>query len=501
MKLSVLLEAFPGIKVFSPSFDDSEEVAFVRTDSRQLSAQDLFCVPNSLGARGIGYAAESIGRFLLFQEGAQISDLPNKIILTCPQDPEKYAGKIASFLLGNPSEFLKVIGITGTNGKTSLTYILASLGEAVGASCGVIGTVGARFLGKKKDTGYTTPDACSLQEILKEMLDAGIEYVFMEASSHGLKLGRTDGVRFSAGVFTNLTQDHLDFHPSMEDYLWSKSLLFQSMKAEPKAFGVLDLGSPSGLEMYDLIRNQCPELKLFAIEDGSGELKISKEEFSLQGTEYDFEIPSVWGGKARIHTNLLGGFNIRNTALALTTALGLGWPRNSLLQALRSIPQIPGRFQLYYSPDRSRMAVVDYAHTPDALENILRSVRESKPKELIVLFGCGGDRDRTKRPQMARIAEKLADKVILTSDNPRTENPEAILDEIQSGFSPGFTPFLREVDRAVAIRRGVSVLDEGGCLLVAGKGHEDYQIIGKEKRHFDDGEEIQNAWLFTESGR
>ncbi|EQA38765.1 UDP-N-acetylmuramoyl-L-alanyl-D-glutamate--2,6-diaminopimelate ligase [Leptospira inadai serovar Lyme str. 10] len=501
MKLSALLEAFPGIKVLSPSFDGAEEVAFVRTDSRQLSSRDLFCVPNSLGAKGIEYATESIGRFLLFQDGTRIPDLPSKIILTSPQDPEKYAGKIASLLLGNPSASLKVIGITGTNGKTSLTYILASLGQAVGANCGIIGTVGVRFQGKKKDTGYTTPDACSLQLILREMSDAGIEYVFMEASSHGLKLDRTDGVRFFAGVFTNLTQDHLDFHPNMEDYLRSKSLLFQSMKSEPNAFGVLDLSSPGGLEMHDLIRKLCPELKLFVIEDGSGELKISNEEFSLQGTEYDFEIPSRWGGRARIHTNLLGGFNIRNTALALTTAFGLGWPRNSLLEALRSIPQIPGRFQLYYSPDRSRMAVVDYAHTPDALENILKSVRESKPKELIVLFGCGGDRDRAKRPQMARIAERLADKVILTSDNPRTENPEAILDEIQSGFSPGFAPFLREADRAVAIRRGISVLEEGGCLLVAGKGHEDYQIIGKEKRHFDDGEEIQKAWLFTESGR
>ncbi|WP_276329218.1 Mur ligase family protein, partial [Leptospira adleri] len=200
------------------------------------------------------------------------------------------------------------------------------------------------------------------------------------------------------------------------------------------------------------------------------------------------------GASRSIHTNLLGSFNVRNTALAWITGIGIGLDPQKMLSSLERIPQIPGRFQIVYSKDRSRMAVVDYAHTPDALENIIRSVRDSKPKRLITLFGCGGDRDRSKRPKMARIAEELSDQVILTSDNPRTEEAESILDEIQSGFSKGFRPLLREADRAKAIAEGVAVLPEGGCLLVAGKGHEEYQIIGKEKRHFSDVEQVQKAF-------
>ncbi|TGK06381.1 UDP-N-acetylmuramoyl-L-alanyl-D-glutamate--2,6-diaminopimelate ligase [Leptospira fletcheri] len=501
MKLSVLLKAFPEIRTSSP-FSSEEEVGYVRTDSRRLSERDLFCVPDSLGPKGREYAALSTCRFVLFSDRENASrELPGKIVLYSRIDPDRLAGRIASFLLDYPSEKLKVVGVTGTNGKTSLTHILASLGEAAGKRTAVIGTVGVKFQGKKLDTGYTTPDACSLQEILNEMQIAGVEYVFMEASSHGLKLGRTLGTVFRAGIFTNLTQDHLDFHPDMEDYLKSKSILFRSLGKDPSVFGVLDLSVSGGKEMQELLSADCPNLKLYALGEKGKEFGISNEEFSLTETTYDLNLPIAWGGPVKVRTNLLGGFNVRNTALALTAGFAFGWEKSLLLEALGRIPQIPGRFQIYYSPDRSRMAVVDYAHTPDALKNILTSVRESNPKELILLFGCGGDRDRTKRPQMAGIAESLADRVILTSDNPRTEDPESILDEIQAGFSPGYLPVFRTADRAAAIRKGVLLLKEGGCLLVAGKGHEDYQIIGKEKRHFDDGEEIQKAWLFAESGR
>ncbi|TGL61463.1 UDP-N-acetylmuramoyl-L-alanyl-D-glutamate--2,6-diaminopimelate ligase [Leptospira sarikeiensis] len=494
MKLSELLDLYSEIKIEQGSYSPDERIRFVRTDSRKLDKDDLFCVPNSSGEKGADYASDSNSRFILINSNLKIQNLEGKVILKTALDPESLAGPIASSILGNPSEKLKVIGVTGTNGKTSLTHILSYLGESQGKSCGIIGTTGVKYKGKLSDTGYTTPDPSSLQLILKEMLDAGVEYVFMEASSHGLKLGRTNGVRFQAGVFSNLTQDHLDFHPDMLDYLQSKALLFSSLSKHPNTFGVIDTDAPGGKDFQKYVRSISQDLKLFHLGKEEGEFPISKETFSLEKTSYTIRLSELWGKDTIVDTNLLGGFNVRNTALAFVTALGLGWDKQSLLNSLQSIPQIPGRFQIYYSKDRSRMAVVDYAHTPDALENILKSIRESKPNELIALFGCGGDRDRTKRPKMAKIAQDLADKVILTSDNPRTEDPEIILNDIQAGFVGEYSPFLREADRAKAIHFGISSLKEGSCLLVAGKGHEDYQIIGKEKRHFDDGEEIRKAF-------
>ncbi len=494
MKLSELLKLFPEIKKETYETNSEEEINFVRTDSRISGPSDLFCVPLSLGEKGIDYAKNSSSRFILLNSNFTFSDPVGKILLRTDADPEVFAGPIASAILGNPSKTLQVIGITGTNGKTSLTHILAFLGEKQGKACGLIGTTGVKFKGKLVDTGYTTPDPSSLQEILKEMADSGVEYVFMEASSHGLKLGRTKGVRFQAGIFSNLTQDHLDFHSNMRDYLESKAILFQELETNEENFGVIDAGAPGGKEMYEHVVSSSPHLSIYTLGEGDGQIPIHNPIFSLEKTEYEILLPDHLGGPTKIRTNLLGGFNIRNTALAFITGLALGWEKSKLLSALEKIPQIPGRFQIYYSPDRSRMAVVDYAHTPDALENILNSIRESQPKELIALFGCGGDRDKTKRPKMGKIAQDLADQVILTSDNPRTEDPESILDDIQEGFTKGYLPLYRDADRAAAIRFGISRLKEGGCLLVAGKGHEDYQIIGKEKRHFDDGEEIQKAF-------
>lgn len=492
MKLSKLLERFPEIRLANGGASGDSEIGFVRTDSRKAKKKDLFCIPNSSGEKGSEYANNSESEFLLIDSSRAISPPEGKTILLCDRDPEGLAGPIASFLLGDPSSKLQVIGITGTNGKTSLTHILSFLGEEQGIRCGIIGTTGVKFLGKTVDTGYTTPDPSSLQEVLDEMQRSGVKFVFMEASSHGLKLGRTNGIDFRAGVFSNLTQDHLDFHPDMQDYLFSKSLLFRSLRNRKDGFGVIDGEAPGGKDMSDLVSASEPNLPVFALGDSG--IQVRSPFFSLEKTEYEILLSKEWGGPTKVRTNLLGGFNVRNTALAFVTALALGWKKEELLSSLQRIPQIPGRFQIHYSKDKSRMAVVDYAHTPDALENILKSIRESRPKELIALFGCGGDRDKTKRPKMGKIAQDLADSVILTSDNPRTEEPESILNDIQNGFTDGYKPLYRNTDRAQAIRFGISRLPEGGCLLVAGKGHEDYQIIGKEKRHFDDGEEIEKAF-------
>ncbi|TGK34469.1 UDP-N-acetylmuramoyl-L-alanyl-D-glutamate--2,6-diaminopimelate ligase [Leptospira gomenensis] len=492
--LTKLLREFPELKPVRVSDNvslDSVEIDYVRSDSRQTNVNDLFCVPESSSSRKQEFISNAKASVILLKSGSDVLVPESKTVLEYGDDPERIQGPIASFLSGHPSREMEIVAVTGTNGKTSLTNILYSLAKDQGKRCGLIGTIGVKFGDSLIDTGYTTPDASSLNEILRKMKDEGINLVFMEASSHGLKLGRMNGISIRAGVFTNLTQDHLDFHPDMDDYFESKFRLFEILDFSRAPFGVLDRASAGGSEMFDRIRREIPELTIHALDGSADDWRTHNVSLSLQGTSY-----SVFKGNLSfgIETNLLGSFNVRNTALAFLTGRGLGFDETAMCDSLRTVPQIPGRFQIVYDKDRSRMAVVDYAHTPDALENIIRNVRDSKPKQLITLFGCGGDRDRTKRPKMARIAEELSDEVILTSDNPRTEEPESILDEIQAGFSNGFRPLLREADRAKAILRGVELLVEGGCLLVAGKGHEEYQIIGREKRRFSDVEEVQKAF-------
>lgn len=540
MKLTNLLREFPELKIRSlPSGKnpDSIEIGYIQSDSRRANEEDIFCVADSVGLKKEEFIANTKASLILQREESEIRTSGNsdtiqsnvgsanfvdslnaasansrtetsnsafripssKTVLEYEGDPEQLQGRIASFLLGHPSRDLEIVAVTGTNGKTSLTNILFALAKDQGRSCGLIGTIGVKFGDRLIDTGYTTPDASSLNLILKQMKDEGVNTVFMEASSHGLKLGRINGISLKAGVFTNLTQDHLDFHPSMEDYFESKFRLFEILDVSKSPFAVLDYASPGGKELYRKLLNRLPGLSVSALDGTENEWRVANASLTLQGTSYNLSLPDDGNAQAddrscTIRTNLLGSFNVRNTALAFITGARLGWDHKKMFSSLERIPQIPGRFQIVYSKDRSRMAVVDYAHTPDALENIISSVRDSRPKYLITLFGCGGDRDRTKRPKMARIAEELSDQVILTSDNPRTEQPEAILDEIQTGFSKGFIPLLREVDRAKAIAEGVARLPEGGCLLVAGKGHEEYQIVGKEKRHFSDVEEVQKAF-------
>lgn len=494
MKLTQLLHEFPELKLRSvPKEKSSEgiELGYIQSDSRKTKLEDIFCVSDSLNSKKEEYISNTKASVILIRNSSSIVIPDSKIVLETEIDPEQLQGRIASFLLGHPSKELEIVAVTGTNGKTSLTNILFALAKEQGRNCGLIGTIGVKFGDRLIDTGYTTPDASSLNLILKEMKEQGVDTVFMEASSHGLKLGRMNGISLKAGVFTNLTQDHLDFHPNMEDYFESKFRLFEILDSFPSSFAVLDYISPGGKELLEKIQSRLPSLQASALDGPRGEWKVEGPSLNLQGTSYTL---TEGGHSHLIHTNLLGSFNVRNTALAWITGIRLGLDPQKMSSSLERVPQIPGRFQIVYSKDRSRMAVVDYAHTPDALENIIRSVRDSKPKRLITLFGCGGDRDRTKRPKMARIAEELSDQVILTSDNPRTEEPESILDEIQTGFSKGFVPLLREVDRAKAIAEGVAVLPEGGCLLVAGKGHEEYQIIGKEKRHFSDVEQVQKAF-------
>ncbi|TGK86637.1 UDP-N-acetylmuramoyl-L-alanyl-D-glutamate--2,6-diaminopimelate ligase [Leptospira noumeaensis] len=501
MKLSEIIKRIPEIKLIQG--DNSLEVDYIWGDSRKLKPKDIFVLPEDSIERQESFLvmAKEIGVkvVLVSKRHLKLKGLESFPVILETEDPAGEAhGKIACLLAGNPAKKLKIVAITGTNGKTSLTFILFHLARKVGKNAALIGTVQIQIMDRVLESGYTTPDASSLNLLLKQMLEEGIEYVFMEMSSHGLKLGRVAGLEITCAGFTNLTQDHLDFHSNMEDYFESKFKIFQLLEQSSikNKFGLVAGDVPFGSEMIQRIEKAKLKSPIY-IFGKAGEFNFSNTKLSLLHSEYRFHkksknLPFV--EVRSIRTNLLGNFNVFNTSFALAIAYELGFPWEEVISCLENIPTVPGRFHVVPYPDKSRIAVVDYAHTPDALENILKSCVEISPKQIICLFGCGGDRDRTKRPQMAKIAEKLADFVILTSDNPRTENPESILDEIEAGFSRGFKRYEKITDRRVAIQRAVSLLERDGILVVAGKGHETYQIIGKEKTKFVDFEEIENAF-------
>ncbi|WP_411822620.1 UDP-N-acetylmuramoyl-L-alanyl-D-glutamate--2,6-diaminopimelate ligase [Leptospira sp. 'Mane'] len=508
MNISEIIKRIPEVKVRKG--DTSCDINYIWADTRKLSSGDIFVLPEGQIENYSKFIdiAQKLGIQTVLISSSQLK-IPGIEGFTNILESEGYVGdihgKIASLLSGNPSKKLKLVGITGTNGKTSLTFILFHIATTLGKKCGLIGTVHIRILDKIQETGYTTPDSSSLNLILKDMADAGVEYVFIEMSSHGLKLGRTSGLELQGVAFTNLTQDHLDFHSTMDDYLDSKFKLFQILESSSLAnkFGIVASDVPGG----DLMISKLVQAKLKSpiyLMGNAGEFNYSHTKLSLMGSEFrlhkkEKNVPFIEVRKVK--TNLLGNFNIFNVSLAAFVSFELGFSWEKILLAIESIPTVPGRFQVIPTSDNSRIAVVDYAHTPDALENILKSCKEIGPKQLICVFGCGGDRDRTKRPMMAKIAEEYSDFVILTSDNPRTEDPKSILDEIESGFSRGFRRYETEADRRTAIQKGISMLEKDGILVVAGKGHETYQIIGKTKTDFNDYEEVKKAFQNWEKDR
>jgi UDP-N-acetylmuramoyl-L-alanyl-D-glutamate--2,6-diaminopimelate ligase len=501
LKINEIIKKIPEIK--QRKGDPNFEINYVWSDTRKLNADDIFILPEGQNDRYVSFIEEaiSLGIKSILITASQIK-IPGIEKFDNIIETELYLGdthgKLAHLLAGSPSKKLKIVGITGTNGKTSLTFILFHIATKLGRKCGLIGTVHIRIEDEIKKTEYTTPDASSLNLLLKEMVSKGIEFVFIEMSSHGLKLGRTAGLEIQAAAFTNLTQDHLDFHSDMEDYLQSKFKIYQQLEQSSlkNKFGIVASDVIGGDKMIQKLREANFSSPIYIL-GGSGEFSYTHTKLSILGSEFrlhkkEKNLPFIQVRK--VSTNLLGNFNVFNVSLAAFIALELGFPWEKVLKAIEYIPTVPGRFQVVKSPDHTRIAVIDYAHTPDALENILKSCVEISPKQIICVFGCGGDRDRTKRPLMGRIAEEHSDYVILTSDNPRTETPSAILEEIESGFTRGFKRFETIEDRRAAIARGVSLLEKDGILVIAGKGHETYQIIGKEKFDFVDYAEVEKAF-------
>jgi UDP-N-acetylmuramoyl-L-alanyl-D-glutamate--2,6-diaminopimelate ligase len=404
---------------------------------------------------------------------------------------------------GHPSEQLNLVGITGTNGKTTTSYILASIFEAAGVRCGRIGTVGYRVGDRELAAARTTPEAPELQQMLREMVSQRSGACVMEVSSHALALKRADSLRFSAAVFMNLTRDHLDFHRDMEEYFAAKLRLFQLLPGD--GFGIANLDDRRGAEFAAA----APRPVTFAIQ-AAADVRPGPLTSSLDGLEFDARTPR---GTLHVRSRLVGRPNAYNILAALSAAMALDVPFGAIEAGIWNLTSVPGRFQLVSGPTDDVRVVVDYAHTDDALKNLLETARALTTGRVITVFGCGGDRDRTKRPLMGAVAARLSDLVVLTSDNPRSENPASIIEDVKRGIvtpadrtrangtsGPKRTPYLAIVDRREAIERAVNEAQRGDLVLIAGKGHEAYQVIGDRTVPFDDVEVARTALARRRTG-
>lgn len=451
-------------------------ISSVELDSRKVKSGSLFAALRGTELDGHAYiqkALENGATAILCEEIPPIADASVTWLLA--KNSRELIGPIASAFYNHPSADLKVIGITGTNGKTTVATLLYDLYSALGYRCGLISTVQNIIDGETYESTHTTPDAVSVQALLGAIRDQSCTHVFMEVSSHALDQGRVNGIEFDLAIFTNITHDHLDYHKTFDHYIKAKKRLFDLL--DSSAFALVNNDDRNASVM---VQNSKASVFRYALKKPADfKAKIIEEDFN--GMLLDMDGWQAW-------FQLVGSFNASNLLAVYGAAFLLGADRQRVIEELSRVRPVRGRFETYRSTD-GVTAIVDYAHTPDALENILKTINEirSKNETLCTVFGCGGERDKEKRPVMGEIATRLSDRVVLTSDNPRSENPENILDEIEKGVpAQHYKKLLRISDRKQAIKTAVLGAQPGDIILVAGKGHETYQIIGQERNHFDD---------------
>ncbi|HVO30606.1 MAG TPA: UDP-N-acetylmuramoyl-L-alanyl-D-glutamate--2,6-diaminopimelate ligase [bacterium] len=501
MKLTTLLQAVPGASITRGPTD--AEISSIALDSRRAGPGALFVAVKGTKADGATFAADAAKRGAVAVASEEELELPPGVCAVRVPQARRAAALLAARMVGDPSRSMAVYGITGTNGKTTGTYLAEGIFRAHGGNPGVIGTVAYRYNDVSKTADNTTPDAVLFQGLLAEMRIAGVTHVSMEVSSHALDQERVAGTAFDVVHFTNLTRDHMDYHGSMEAYAQAKRRLFSEFLAEsPKspraAIANLDdeygasmlAAAPVGVKRLSYSRDRAKGADVFPVEVVADD----------HGTRGRFATPL---GPVRIDSPLVGAYNLSNLLGAICTGIAFGIPPSTIDAGLSGNHGAPGRMEKVAN-GRGVTILVDYAHTPDALENVLVAVKGFARRRVICVFGCGGDRDRTKRPIMGGIACRLADVALVTSDNPRTENPDAIVAEIVTGCTgtrfPSLaaaksgTGFFVEVDRARAIAAAASIAERGDVVVIAGKGHEDYQIVGTTKHHFDDREEAERAF-------
>ncbi|HKZ45941.1 MAG TPA: UDP-N-acetylmuramoyl-L-alanyl-D-glutamate--2,6-diaminopimelate ligase [Thermodesulfobacteriota bacterium] len=500
MKLKELLKNLPGSHVIGNA---DIPVRGITYDSRQVNRDFIFAAVKGQHLDGRAFVKDALARgasAVILEEA--FGDL-NAVQIIVPDAREAMA-RVAAAFYGEPCRNMTLIGVTGTNGKTTITYLVESILRTAGFNAGVVGTINYRYRDKIFNAPHTTPEAPDLQRIFRAMLDSGVTHCVMEVSSHSLAQKRVFGSRIVGGVFTNLTQDHLDYHKTMEEYFESKSMLFTDFVAREKdGFAVINTDDPWGLKLKTMFlqvlsRDQNSKLKTIGYSlNSEAEIKPAKASFSEKGIEASLNTPI---GAINISSALLGEYNLQNIMAAVGVGIGLALDKKTIEKGIAALKRVPGRLERIISEDGFQ-AVVDYAHTGDALERVIGALKPLAKKRLITVFGCGGDRDRGKRPVMGEIAARLSDFTVITSDNPRSEDPMEIIKEIEAGINKGVRgqgsgvkrSYTIIPDRHEAIMAAVNLAAAGDIILVAGKGHEDYQIIGYRNIPFEDTKEIKAA--------
>jgi UDP-N-acetylmuramoyl-L-alanyl-D-glutamate--2,6-diaminopimelate ligase len=493
MTLGALVRAAPSLQgvanLAASAFD--REVTGLAYDSRRVTAGALFVAVRGQHVDATAFAADAVRRGAV----AVVAETPPPAEVHAPwlvtADARLALAELAAAFYDHPSRALSVVGITGTNGKTTTAYLASAILERAGVRCGRIGTIGYVWPGAERDAHHTTPEAPDLQALLRQMVDGGCRACVMEVSSHALALRRVDAIRFRAAVFTNLTRDHLDFHGSFEAYFEAKRRLFDLLPED--GWAVVNLDDPYGQRILDAgLRRPVT----YAV-DRPADVTPGPFALSFDGLRFDVRTPR---GRVPVSSRLVGRPNVYNILAAAAVAVAWDLPAEAIARGVADVEQVPGRFQVVSAPDDPVTVVVDYAHTDDALKNLLETARPLAAGRLITVFGCGGDRDRTKRPLMGAVAARLSDVVVVTSDNPRTEDPEAIIADILRGVpsasgrasarpAGGRAPVCLAIpDRREAIARAIREAQPGDVVLIAGKGHERYQILGDRAIPFDDAD-------------
>ncbi|MDD5347807.1 MAG: UDP-N-acetylmuramoyl-L-alanyl-D-glutamate--2,6-diaminopimelate ligase [Candidatus Omnitrophica bacterium] len=487
MKLSRLVNALPGHRIIGPFVDF--DVSGICSNSKDARDDCLFVAVKGSKADGGAFIGEAIGRGaravvyqgIRNQRGAGVPG----VVFVGVDDDRTAVAQLACTFYGNPSHKLQVTGVTGTNGKTTVTYLIEAILKECRAVPAVVGTINYRFKDTVRPAINTTPGPLQLQAMLGEMLSCGVSHCCMEVSSHALDQGRTDGINFRAGIFTNLTQDHLDYHKDMEGYFRAKAKLFAGLPADSVA--LINTDDPFGRR---LIAMTGARVVTYGLENDAD--VIARDiRLGVSGTRF---LLRASGTAERYAIRLIGRHNLYNVLAAYAWGRAVGFPTAAVRKALEGFAQVPGRLEPVATA-KGFSVFVDYAHTEDALTNVLQALRQITRRRIIVVFGCGGDRDKSKRPKMGQAVTRLADFAIITSDNPRSEEPQDIIRDITRGL--GGDNFCVIPERLDAIRKSLELAKTGDVVLVAGKGHEDYQIYGDRTVHFDDREAVRECLRST----
>ncbi|MFH1189324.1 MAG: UDP-N-acetylmuramoyl-L-alanyl-D-glutamate--2,6-diaminopimelate ligase [Candidatus Omnitrophota bacterium] len=469
-------KALAGVRVKAGENIRDADIDGIADDSRKVRPGDLFVALKGYStdaSKFIGDALDAGARAVVTDKDFGSRPGVSKILV---DDTRSALSAIAGNFYGHPSRKLKVIGITGTNGKTTISYLLESVLKASGASAGVIGTISYRLNGRTLPAVNTTPGALELQRMLSEMAASGTGYAVIEVSSHSLDQGRVEGILFDAGVFTNLTSDHLDYHKTVSNYFKAKKRLFDKLKTDGCA--VLNIDDSKAASLRKSIKNR---VMTYGVK-GKADVAAADVALSMDGTRFTVRAPDM---RFDIRTKLIGIHNVSNILAASSVAIALKVPEEAIMEGIASMERVPGRLEAVDAGQDFKV-LVDFAHTEDALFNVLSLLKGLAKSRMITVFGCGGDRDRTKRPLMGKVACKYSDHVIVTSDNPRFEDPDAIIREIEKGIKGRFSNYDIIPDRKEAIAKALGLASKDDIVVLAGKGHEAYQMIRDEAIPFDD---------------